>query len=294
MLYQFRYPRRVSSLNSFSRNDHSQFGEDGILEEVFKRIMVAQDQGVKYFVEFGAWDGKTCSNTWSLVEKDFAGLYIEGSKARFKLLVKNCSRYPKIRTENAFVTSTGDDSLENILRRNGAPLNFDLLSIDIDGNDYHIWHSLELYIPSVVCIEYNFTIPMEVNYVQPNDSGRNIGSSANALIELGRLKGYTLIAATKTNLIFVLNEFKHLFGDLTKPVEVPVAAPVYMWGGYDGSVHLSQTFSLEWHPVAISDGVIQVLPSFLRKYSENYTGYERFFFRLSSLYWKLRNKIAKS
>jgi hypothetical protein len=144
----------------------------------------------------------------------------------------------------------------------------------------------------VVCIEYNFTIPIELNYVQPDEPGCNIGTSAKALIELAELKGYMLVAATKTNLVFVLDEFEYLFEDLMKPIEIPVSDPVYLWGGYDGSVHISRTFSLEWHPIRVSDGSIQLLPLFLRKYSQNYSNFQKFFFFLTRIYWRFRNKIA--
>ena len=77
----------------------------------------------------------------------------------------------------------------------------DLLSIDIDSDDYAVWQSVTDYRPAVVIIEYNPTIPFDVRYVNPR--GRNHGNSALALVELGREKGYDLVAGTRANLVFV-------------------------------------------------------------------------------------------
>ena len=50
-------------LLGYRENKYSQFGEDGIIQEICYR------QGIKvgWFVEFGAWDGKHLSNTYNLL-----------------------------------------------------------------------------------------------------------------------------------------------------------------------------------------------------------------------------------
>ena len=64
----------MSSLINFRKNLYSQDGEDGVIEEIFKRLSI--NKGT--FVEFGAWDGKYLSNTFALLQKNWAGVYIEG------------------------------------------------------------------------------------------------------------------------------------------------------------------------------------------------------------------------
>ena len=51
------------------------------------------------------------------------------------------------------------------------PYQFQLLSIDVDGCDYHVWNSLDIsvYQPQVVCIEFNPTIPNRVKFIQEAD-----------------------------------------------------------------------------------------------------------------------------
>ena len=50
--------------SKFKKNYYSQFGEDGIIEEVLKRMGINEG----WVCEFGAWDGIKSSNTFSLIE----------------------------------------------------------------------------------------------------------------------------------------------------------------------------------------------------------------------------------
>lgn len=79
------------------------------------------------------------------------------------------------------------------------PKSFDLLSIDIDFNDYWVWKSIVDYSPRVVVIEFNSSIPPNESKVVPYDpnaqwDGTNFfGASLLALKHLGLEKGYTLV-----------------------------------------------------------------------------------------------------
>ena len=78
----------------YQRNVNSSQGEDGVLEELLKRIGVFQNGWV---CEFGAWDGIVCSNTFNLVEKkNFKAIYIEGDDDKFQDLLKTCNKYKNI------------------------------------------------------------------------------------------------------------------------------------------------------------------------------------------------------
>ena len=50
--------------NKFKKNIYSQNGEDGIIEELIKRLEIKNLE----VCEFGAWDGKLYSNTFNLVK----------------------------------------------------------------------------------------------------------------------------------------------------------------------------------------------------------------------------------
>lgn len=76
----------------------------------------------------------------------------------------------------------------------------DLLSIDMDGNDYWVWKAISEIEPRVVIIEYNAalgaeksrTIPYNPEFVRHSGSLYH-GASLRALTNLAQDKGYCLI-----------------------------------------------------------------------------------------------------
>ncbi|HEY4799646.1 MAG TPA: hypothetical protein VII99_11260, partial [Bacteroidia bacterium] len=171
------------SLSSFEYNVKSQFGEDGVIDEIFKRIK-NQD---KICVEFGAWDGEHLSNTWNLWHNlGWSSYLIECDKEKFDTLEKSIAAFPKVKAINAFVMPEGENSLDNILSKTNIPKNFDLLSIDIDGDDYYVFENLNSYRPKAVIVEFNPTVPPHLEMVQ--ERGQFMGASALSVIQLGKRK----------------------------------------------------------------------------------------------------------
>lgn len=132
-------------LSDFANNIHSQWGEDGVIENIFLKIGTES----KTCIEFGAWDGFHLSNTASLWTNGWKGILIEGHKQRFKHLVKNVSPYNCV-CINAYVGIGPDNCLEALLKKNGIAESIDFLSIDIDGDGYHIFSSLSTLRPRLV------------------------------------------------------------------------------------------------------------------------------------------------
>lgn len=190
-------------------NFRSQYGEDGIIQKIFEIIGGPQK---KYFVEFGAWDGEYLSNTFNLFKNhEWAGCYIEGGKKKYNALKKKYHSFNKIETICAYVEDgTKKNSLSSLLKKTNTPKNFDLLSIDIDGNDYNVWRDFQNYHPTVVIIEYNQTIPHNIDYID-NEGKSYIGSSCLSLSKLGKEKGYELICCTESNCFFIKKELYPLF-----------------------------------------------------------------------------------
>ena len=125
-----------ADLEAHAASVHSQGGEDGVLLRLFERIGTHH----RRFVEFGAWDGLHLSNTANLrLHHGWSGLLMEGSDRADGERV----RRERIDAEN----------VEALFDRYEVPLDVDLLSIDIDGNDYWVWHALRRYRPRVVIVE---------------------------------------------------------------------------------------------------------------------------------------------
>jgi hypothetical protein len=187
---------------------YSQQGEDGIVQKILE-ILVKNDM---WCVEFGAWDGVHLSNTRNLIlNKGYSAVLIEGSKNRFLQLQKNYVKNERVITINRFVGMKEGDNLAQILKVTPIPQNFDFLSIDIDGNDYHVWKAMSNYRPKVICVEFNQTIPSEVRFVQTANPQITQGSSLLSLVELGKDKGYELVSVLSCNAFFVRSEYYSLF-----------------------------------------------------------------------------------
>jgi hypothetical protein len=266
----------------YKKNYYSQFGEDGIIEEILFRL--SQVKLDKWCVEFGAWDGVYCSNTCHLIKnKGYNAVLIEGDKSKFSELKKN---FPQnnVHKVNKYINIEGAKSLENILSETPIPKDFDFLSIDIDGADYYIFEGLNNYKPKIICIEFNPSIPNTVDFKQPKDINIRQGSSALAINRLANHKRYKTIAATNSNLI-LLRE------DLIQFVAYSVPSlhelnnlgnsPQYLFVGYDGTI-LSNKKKVDfiWHGVQIPISNNQFLPSYFRIFAGDYGFFRKLFFFL--------------
>ena len=238
----------------------SQFGEDGILQKVFDIIGTNN----KWCVEFGAWDGVHLSNTCHLIrDHGWMGVQIEGHKSKFDALQKNFAELKNAIQIRATIGYTpGADTIEDALKSTAIPLDFDLISIDIDGNDYHVWASIETYRPRVVVIEFNPTIPNDVVFIQDRDMSVNEGCSLAALIRLGGQKGYELVCATRANGIFVLKEEFQKFAIADNHIDSMRAdSPGRIFYGYNGKVYQTLnkfTWALKGTPA--TPDMLQILP----------------------------------
>lgn len=260
-------PRPNDWLLQYARDVHSQRGEDGILEEVFKHI----PGGERWCVEFGAWDGVHLSNTRYLMEQGWHGVFIEADPERFKDLERTYADNPLAHCMCTYVNFTGPDTLDNLLARTPIPQDFDLLSIDIDGNDYHMWESVQRYNPKVVIIEFNPAIPADVEFIQPKDMGVNQGNSILSLVLLGKQKGYELVCTTLLNAIFVKREFFNTFGITNNTPGVLCTDTRYQtkfFQLYDGTVVLTGARRLLWHGVPIRARDLAYLPAPFRMFPE--------------------------
>lgn len=266
-----RDTRALTPLREHARNIHSQNGEDGIIEEILRRLG-ALDRTL-WCVEFGAWDGIHLSNTRHLIESRGAhAILIEPGEERYRELVDNTAQFQGVTTINSTVESAGERRLDALLATTDCPRDFDVLSIDVDGHDYWIWHALSDYTPLVVVIEYNPTIPYEVPYRTPRDPQQRHASSLSAIAQLGVRKGYTLIGATETNAILVrterVPELRLTDTSIRALTEGLTDYRTFLFATPDGEVKLSGNLVLMWHGVVFDEDAFQPLPRFLRRHHD--------------------------
>lgn len=183
---------------------YSQSDEDGIIEEIFNRIGTTN----KIFIEFGVSNGLEC-NSHYLLFKNWRGLWIDGGnkekiQEKFAPVIAN----GQLKFLQAFITR---ENINKLFVAGGVTGEIDLLSIDVDGNDYHIWEAINVVKPRVVIIEYNPKFPpncdwkMAYNKNHIWDGSDWHGASLKALELLGRKLGYQLVGTnfTGVNAFFV-------------------------------------------------------------------------------------------
>ena len=174
--------RAIDDLWPYERTAYSQHGEDGILDAIFQAIGVTN----RYYVEFGVGNGSERNTRYLAEHQGWRGLLMDGGY-----------HDPSIGLHREFITA---DNINALFARHEVPDEFDLLSIDIDGNDYWVWQRLDdRYRPRVIVAEYNAnagpderrTIAYDPDFVW---SGTDYyGASLGALAALAQQKGYVLV-----------------------------------------------------------------------------------------------------
>jgi hypothetical protein len=181
-------------LNRYEYQVFSQNGEDGIIAEIFRRIGVTN----KVFVEFGVGYGPE-NNTLNLLYNGWSGFWIEANRRaadNIRRLFNNFITSGRLALRHDYVYP---QNVEEIFRSMEVPQKFDLLSVDIDGNDYWVWKNINNFHPRVVVIEYNalfrpptpWVIKYSSKYSFKGDS--YFGASLKSLESLGLEKGYKLV-----------------------------------------------------------------------------------------------------
>ena len=189
---------------------YSQCDEDGIIQEIFRRI----GNGNRTFVEFGVETGIECNSAKLLIE-GWRGLWLDGSAANIAQIQSRFASFcnkGQLRAVEAFITA---ENINALIQQGGIIGEIDLLSIDIDNNDYWVWQAIEVVKPRVVVIEYNATLRPPFSGVVPYeptkrwDGSNYFGASLEALVRLGRRKGYRLVGCSfnGANAFFVHDAF---------------------------------------------------------------------------------------
>jgi len=175
---------------------HSQYGEDGLIKAIFDRIGTTN----RWCFEVGAGDGLSLSNTKSLRNDGWNAILIEQDAVLYDIL----RGYADDRVDCVNASVDGH-TLPDILRFYGAPRDLDFGCIDVDGQDYWLWSGLSEFQPRVMMIEFSPYIsdPAFIPDVGAFGQGGRCQAGIDAMRRLGSEKGYTEVAKTNVNLLFV-------------------------------------------------------------------------------------------
>lgn len=188
----------TSDLIPCERKVSSQFGEDGILEQI------ASDLGIQrgtYF-EFGISPGSFEATT---LEGNFVEFQKRGWKGVFLDGAGHLAQYG-VRQE--FITPL---NINRLYQKHGVPPDLDFMSIDIDGQEFWVWMNLQ-FRPKVMIIEINGGLGPDLSQTimfDPQflfDGSTYYGCSYQALSKLAQSKGYTPVWCNGVNVACIRDD----------------------------------------------------------------------------------------
>jgi hypothetical protein len=193
----------------------SQFDEDGVI----LYLLGVGGMGARRFVDLGAGDGVYASNCANLaLNLGFDGLFLEADAEKAEHARRFYAEHPDTRERppavvQAFITR---ENVNELVRGAGFEGEVDLLSIDVDGNDYWLWEALDCVSPRFVVVEghtelglADYVMPYEPNFDwRRTPPGTRIGASPAALDRLAGRLGYRLVGSNLYgfNLCFARND----------------------------------------------------------------------------------------
>lgn len=220
-----------NSLLKYAWSVNCQYGEEGVLQEIIRRLKV--NKGV--LIEFGGYDGIRMSNTRFLAEKGWSGAFIESDSNLYAQMKKNFRKFPKIHCLKEFITPFVNDpkgvTIDHIVKKYFPRKEIDVMSIDIDGLDHLILKQLRCR-PKVIIIEGGmFWHPLMQLEVPDEVAERNVQQPISIMTKIAQEKGYELICST-FNAFLIRSDYSHLFAEIEKD-------PAQLW--WEALIHINRT-----------------------------------------------------
>lgn len=223
ILYPSITDLRQSELSVFSQN-----GEDGILDFLLERCGIQKPN----IIEIGAGNFRECNSRFCNIVRN-SNLYLV-DKQLDDLILKRYYLTRMINSniifDNSWVTKDNINSILQKARKNLDELN--VLSIDIDGNDFWILSAITKLDFDILILEYNPSLSLSepvstlyksnFNRVDEHYSFKYYGASLEAFVHYLRKKQYFFVGATSqgTNAFFVKNAYLDKFSNWNKTIEL--------------------------------------------------------------------------
>jgi hypothetical protein len=217
ILAELNRNKRSDRLSDYEFKVFSQWGEDGVLQHLTSHLPIKN----RTFIEFGVEDFFESNCRFLLMKDLWQGYVIDGS-------ARNISRlrsayfywaYPLTATR-AFMTR---ENVDGLLQASGFDRELGILSIDVDGMDYHLLEALHDWRAAIVVVEFNglfgysraVTVPYSADFHRAKAHWSNLywGASLPAFQSLLGGRDYALVGVNRmgSNAFFVkrdlLNEW---------------------------------------------------------------------------------------
>lgn len=206
----------LRSLSDVEFSVFSQWGEDGIIDWLVSKIPDIKP----IFIEFGVENYQESNTRFLLRNRNWKGLVLDSSEHHIND-IRSQELYWRydLTARKAFINI---DNINPIIKEEGFEGEIGLLSIDIDGNDYWIWESIQVISPAIVILEYNslfgdelsLTIPYRHDFFRGKAHHSNLyfGASIKAMINLSKKKGYSLVGTCSAgvNAFFIRDDLSSM------------------------------------------------------------------------------------
>lgn len=201
----------------------SQWGEDGIIQFLINHLDIPN----RTFIEFGVEDFSESNCRFLMMKDQWQGYVIDGSSANMARLRSSYFFWQhQLQCKTAFITR---ENIAALLEESGFDKDLGILSVDIDGVDYHVLESLNAWRPAILIVEYNdafgwgrpVTVPYDPSFIrrQKHPSNQYWGANLPAYCHLASARNYGLIGTNSvgSNAFFVRRD---LLNDTVKEVSV--------------------------------------------------------------------------
>lgn len=201
-----------SCLRDYEFKVFSQWGEDGIIQKLVEAVPIAN----KTFIEFGVEDFRESNCRFLMMKDNWSGFVVDGSEHNIQT-IRNSYYYWKynLTAIQGFINS---ENVCGILSKSRFDSDIGILSIDIDGMDYHVLRAINIFSPRILICEYNslfgstraVTVPYDPSFMRAkaHPSHLYFGASISAWNYLAKQRGYTMVGSTSegVNVFFVRND----------------------------------------------------------------------------------------
>ena len=221
------YPS-VRDLRQCEVSVFSQNGEDGIIDFLLEQCLIQKPN----IIEIGAGTFQECNSRFCNLSRN-SNLYLVDKYLEYEKFAKlflprliNSS----ITIDNSWVTKDNINMIIDRARKTLGTAN--ILSIDLDGNDYWVLSSVKELDYDIIIIEYNPSLsinePVSTLYKSNFDrkhehfSYKYYGASLEAFVSFLAVKNYFFAGATSqgTNAFFINNKHLHKFSNLDRSIEL--------------------------------------------------------------------------